>query len=122
MRSLFESCEPRPDILQGQVRESDFAADLAQVLNKSAPPEYGDAATFLANTHATGLKALLASRPREGGRQPGALRQWPNSSKRPKVRNAHRMGRVRKVRLAEVAIQLLSRGADEGSGGSDDHT
>lgn len=60
MKTLFEICSPRPDILKGNIRESDFAADLAQVINGTAPPEYALPNKFFANTHPTqGLKALL---------------------------------------------------------------
>ena len=60
MRTLFELCTPREDVLSGGIRESEFAADLAQVLRKEGPPEYQDPATFFANTHPTeGLKRLL---------------------------------------------------------------
>lgn len=60
MKTLFEICSPRPDILKGDIRESDFAADLAQVINATAPPEYANPNKFFANTHPTqGLKALL---------------------------------------------------------------
>jgi hypothetical protein len=42
------------------MRDSDFAADLAQVLRGQAPPEYADPSLFFANTHPTrGLRALL---------------------------------------------------------------
>ena len=60
MKTLFELCSPRQDILSGGVNESDYAADLAQVLRGEGPEEYRDAATFFANTHPTqGLRALL---------------------------------------------------------------
>lgn len=60
MKTLFEICSPCPDILKGDIRESDFAADLAQVINGTAPPEYAVPNKFFANTHPTqGLKALL---------------------------------------------------------------
>ena len=60
MKTLFEICTPRSDILQGNIRESDFAADLAQVINGTAPPEYANPEQFFANTHPTqGLKDLL---------------------------------------------------------------
>jgi hypothetical protein len=60
MKTVFEICTPRPDILRGNIRESDFAADLAQVINGKAPPEYAQANLFFANTHPTnGLKLLL---------------------------------------------------------------
>lgn len=58
--SLFEICEPRRDVLAGRITESDFAADLAQVLRGDAPDEYKDPVEFFANTHPTrGLKTLL---------------------------------------------------------------
>ena len=60
VKDLFELCTPRKDVLKGGVKESDFAADLAQVLNGEAPREYQDPALFFANTHPTrGLRALL---------------------------------------------------------------
>jgi hypothetical protein len=60
MKTIFDLCKPRKDVRKGAVKESDFAADLAQVLRQEAPAEYGDPAVFFANTHPTeGLKALL---------------------------------------------------------------
>lgn len=62
MKTIFELCKPRRDVLGGSIKESDFAADLAQVLRGSAPKEYADPATFFANTHPTaGLKNLLSN-------------------------------------------------------------
>lgn len=62
MKTLFELATPRLDVLSGHLKESDFAADLAQVLRGTAPPEYGDPALFFANTHPTeGLKKVLAN-------------------------------------------------------------
>lgn len=58
--SLYDICSPRPDVLEGSIAESDFAADLARVLRNDAPPEYLDPVKFFANTHPTrGLKSLL---------------------------------------------------------------
>jgi predicted AAA+ superfamily ATPase len=58
--TIFDLCEPRQDVLQGTISESDFAADLAQVLRGDAPEEYKDPVKFFANTHPTrGLKDLL---------------------------------------------------------------
>jgi predicted AAA+ superfamily ATPase len=58
--TLFDLCTPRQDVLQGTISESDFAADLAQVLRGNAPEEYKDPVKFFANTHPTrGLKDLL---------------------------------------------------------------
>jgi len=61
MKTLFDLCVPRPDVLRpGGIKESDFAADLAQVLRGNAPVEYRDPAIFFANTHPTaGLRRLL---------------------------------------------------------------
>lgn len=60
MKTLFELCQPRADVLAGAIREAEFAADLAQVLRGQAPKEYQDSATFFANTHPTaGLRSLL---------------------------------------------------------------
>ena len=57
---IFETCEPRRDVLKGAITESDFAADLAQVLTGSAPEEYKSPARFFENTYPTrGLKSLL---------------------------------------------------------------
>jgi hypothetical protein len=37
MMTIFELCQPRPDVLSGGIKESDFAADLALVLRGAAP-------------------------------------------------------------------------------------
>ena len=58
--TIFEICEPREDVVRGNIQESDFAADLAQVLRGHAPDEYKRPEKFFANTHPTrGLKDLL---------------------------------------------------------------
>lgn len=58
--NLFATCEPRPDVLQGSLKESDFAADLSQVLRGDAPDEYKKPELFFANTYPTkGLKNAL---------------------------------------------------------------
>ena len=55
--SLFDICIPREDVQKGTITESDFAADLSQVLRGDAPEEYRNPARFFANTHPTrGLK------------------------------------------------------------------
>jgi hypothetical protein len=60
MKTLFDLCEPREDVLGGNIKESEFAADLAAVLRGNAPAEYLQAPVFFANTHPTeGLKRLL---------------------------------------------------------------
>lgn len=60
--TIFDVCTPRADVLAGAIAESDFAADLAQVIRGSAPPEYADPARFFDNTFPTrGLRNLLAN-------------------------------------------------------------
>lgn len=58
--NLFTVCEPRADVLQGALKESDFAADLSQVLRGDATDEYKKPELFFANTYPTkGLKNVL---------------------------------------------------------------
>lgn len=62
MNTIFDLCDPRDDVLSGHLTESDFAADLAQVIDQRAPKEYQLASVFFANTHPTkGLKNLLSN-------------------------------------------------------------
>jgi predicted AAA+ superfamily ATPase len=61
-RTIFDLCEPRADVLSNALTESDFAADLAQVIRKQGPEDYWKADLFFANTYPTrGLKNLLAN-------------------------------------------------------------
>lgn len=58
--NIFTLCTPRLDVLQGALKESDFAADLSQVLRGDAPEEYRDPVQFFANTYPTkGLCNIL---------------------------------------------------------------
>ena len=60
--SIFDLCQPRPDVLAGRVADADFAADLASVIGATASLDYRDAARFFANTYPTqGLRDLLAN-------------------------------------------------------------
>ena len=60
--TIFETCQPRADVLKGAVAEADFAADLAQVIAGRGPQEYLDPARFFANTYPTrGLANLLVN-------------------------------------------------------------
>ena len=60
--TIFETCQPRADILKGEVADADFAADLASVIGGKASPAYADAARFFANTYPTrGLRNLLSN-------------------------------------------------------------
>ena len=57
---VFETCEPREDVLSGTIAEADFAADLAKVIRGTASDDYKIPARFFANTYPTaGLKNLL---------------------------------------------------------------
>ena len=58
--TIFESCQPRADVLEGNISEADFAADLAQVIVGRGSKEYIDPRRFFGNTYPTeGLKVLL---------------------------------------------------------------
>ncbi|MDW8058456.1 MAG: DUF499 domain-containing protein [Thermomicrobium sp.] len=60
MRTLYETCEPRPEVLRGELREEAFAARLKDVLEGVADPVYGDPEVFCENTYPTrGLRTLL---------------------------------------------------------------
>lgn len=60
MQTIFDACQPRDEVLRGELREQQFAASLTKVLRGNADPVYGNPATFFANTYATGgLKSLL---------------------------------------------------------------
>ncbi len=61
MQSIFDTCIPRDDVLQGALTEDVFAADLDAVVRGSAPAVYREPATFFANTYPTAsLKTLVA--------------------------------------------------------------
>ena len=60
--TIFDTCEPRDDVLSGALADGDFAADLASVIAGTASPEYLDPTRFFADTYPTrGLKDLLAN-------------------------------------------------------------
>ena len=60
MKTIFDSCEPRPEVLKGELRQEIFAACLKDVIEGKADPVYQDPATFFDNTYPTeGLKLLL---------------------------------------------------------------
>jgi hypothetical protein len=61
MQTVFETCDPRPEVLRGELREESFAARLRDVIERRADPVYGDPTVFFANTYPTdGLRTLLA--------------------------------------------------------------
>lgn len=60
--TIFDICRPRPDVLAVAVADTDFAADLAQVLTGKASADYREPGRFFANTFPTrGLKNLLVN-------------------------------------------------------------
>lgn len=62
-RSVRQACIPRADTLQEQLDDALFAASLDAVARTgSAPPVYGDAATFFRNTHPSENLRYVADR------------------------------------------------------------
>ena len=60
--TIFDTCRPRPDVLDGTVADADFAADLASVLTGRASAAYREPGLFFANTYPTrGLRNILAN-------------------------------------------------------------
>jgi predicted AAA+ superfamily ATPase len=60
MKEIFETCEPRAEVLEGELREELFAARLKDVIDGKADPVYQDPELFFDNTYATeGLRLLL---------------------------------------------------------------
>jgi len=60
MKTIYETCVPRPEVLRGELKEDIFAARLRDVMARKADPVYGDPQTFFDNTYPTaGLKTLL---------------------------------------------------------------
>ena len=72
VKTIFDLCEPRKDVVKGDIAKSDFAADLAQVIKGTAPDEYLKPQLFFGTTYPTrGLKNLPANvcvRLRKAGR------------------------------------------------------
>jgi len=60
MKRVWESCEPRPEVLTGDLKEESFAARLGQVVEGKADAVYGDPEVFFGRTYpTTGLQTLL---------------------------------------------------------------
>ena len=60
LRTIFETCHPRADVEAGTTKDEQFAADLAQVVNRTAPKEYADPAVFFRHSYPTrGMRELL---------------------------------------------------------------
>ncbi len=57
-----EIARPHKDVLEGTFKQSEFAADITQVANGTAPAEYQDAGKFFSRTYITeGMRLLLIS-------------------------------------------------------------
>lgn len=57
-----EIARPHKDVLEGTFKQSEFAADITQVANGTATPEYQDAEKFFSRTFITeGMRLLLVS-------------------------------------------------------------
>ncbi|MFZ5915521.1 MAG: ATP-binding protein [Chloroflexota bacterium] len=60
MLSVFETCQPRPEVLSGELKEEIFAARLKDVIDGTAEDVYREPARFFDNTYPTeGLRLLL---------------------------------------------------------------
>lgn len=60
--TVFDLCDPRPDILAGGIADSEYAANLANVLTGKASQDYLNPGLFFSNTYPTvGLKQLLSN-------------------------------------------------------------
>jgi len=60
MQAVFDTCQPRAEVLTGELREEIFAARLKDVIDGKADPIYQDPAVFFDNTYPTqGLRLLL---------------------------------------------------------------
>ncbi len=60
MKTIWDTCEPRPEVLKGDLRDELFAARLRDVIVGQADPVYQDPTSFFDNTYPTaGLKLLL---------------------------------------------------------------
>jgi hypothetical protein len=42
MKTIFDACTPRKEVLKGELKEQQFAASLTKVLRKTAETVYGD--------------------------------------------------------------------------------
>lgn len=62
LKPWSEIARPHKDVLEGSFKQSEFAADITQVANGTAPTEYQDAEKFFSRTFITeGMRLLLVS-------------------------------------------------------------
>ena len=73
MKTVLHTCSPRREVLEGELRDQQFAAKLKAVLEGTADPIYGNGQQFFENTFVTdGLRALTKEVVgRLSGEQPG---------------------------------------------------
>jgi predicted AAA+ superfamily ATPase len=58
---VFDTCHLRPEVLAGDLPDAIFAADLWEVMQEQAHPDYKDPRLFFSNSHPTeSLKLLLS--------------------------------------------------------------
>ena len=48
--TVFDTCEPREDVLKGTIADADFAADLAKVIGGIASDDYQKPDRFFSNS------------------------------------------------------------------------
>jgi hypothetical protein len=46
LRTIYHTCRPRADVEAGTTKDEQFAADLAQVVNQTAPKEHANPTVF----------------------------------------------------------------------------
>ena len=62
MKTIFDLCQPREDVLKGELKEEIFAARLRDVIEGKAVDIYQDPGKFFDNTYPTqGMKILLST-------------------------------------------------------------
>src|SRR5688572_14617526 len=60
MKPIHSTCQPRDEVLKGELREQEFAASLTKVIRGDAESVYADPIAFFANTFPTnGLTSVL---------------------------------------------------------------
>ena len=105
LRVIFDTCEPRDEVLRGDLRDEMFAARLRDVMEDRADPVYQEAKRFFDNTFPTeGLRTLVREAlGRLSGREP---------SNSPFVRLETSFGGGKTHNL--IALYHLAQGRTEG--------
>ncbi len=86
LRSIRETCQPRPDVLIGGMSDSQFAAQLDKVVRDSGGgyEVYSEPDRFFELTYPTsGLRELLGRTSPSPSPSPSPRRLWPLSAARP---------------------------------------